>query len=39
MKRHYIKYNLKEVLTIIFLWLLVIVILYVTYLKIKLLNH
>ncbi len=39
MKRQQLKHKLKETLAIVFLWLLVISILYIIYLKIKLFHY
>jgi len=38
MKKHDLKYKLKEAVTIAFVWLFAIAILYIVYLKIKMLN-
>jgi hypothetical protein len=38
MKKQQLKYKLKEIVTIAFVWLFTIAILYIVYLKIKMLN-
>jgi hypothetical protein len=39
MKKQHLKSTLKEVLVIVFFWLLAISLVYIVYLKIKLLHH
>jgi hypothetical protein len=39
MKKQPLKYTLKEIITIVFFWLLALSMVYIVYLKIKLLHH
>jgi len=39
MDKHGVKYTLREILTIVFFWLLAIAAVYIIYLKIRMLQH